>query len=88
MFITQVTTILKGTKIYNQPRFCYIEFENCESVAKSLQLHGKEIKGRKMHIDFEDSGPKKGFKYRTENPSKFNKDYNNILQKKRKRKNN
>ncbi len=45
-----------------------------------------------MIVDFEDSGPKMGYKYRTEVPSKFNKDYNDImkksLSKKRKRTNN
>lgn len=45
-----------------------------------------------MLIDFEDSGPKKGYKYRSQNPSKFNKEYNKILKnstnKKRNRDNN
>jgi hypothetical protein len=45
-----------------------------------------------MIVDFEESGPKAGFKYRSEKPSKFNKEYNDImkksLSKKRKRTNN
>jgi hypothetical protein len=54
-------------------------------------LNEKEIKGRKMIVDFEDSGPKQGYKFRSEKPSKFNKEYNDImkksLQKKRTRNN-
>ena len=35
-------------------------------------MNGKEIKGRPMHIDVEEGGPKQGFHYRSDNPSKFN----------------
>jgi hypothetical protein len=42
-----------------------------------------------MIVDFEESGPKAGFKFRNSNPSKFNKEYNEVvktsLKKKRKR---
>jgi hypothetical protein len=42
-----------------------------------------------MIVDFEETAPKLGFKYRSEKPSKFNKEYNDIkknsLKKKRKR---
>jgi hypothetical protein len=45
-----------------------------------------------MIVDFEDTGPKKGFKFRSQTPSKFNKEYKDILKnsisKKRKRNNN
>jgi len=69
--------------------FAYIQFESTEAVIKALKLNNKPIKGRNMIVDFEESGPKMGYKYRTEKPSKFNKDYKEIvqksLQKKRKR---
>lgn len=49
------------------------------------------MKDRPMHIDYEVTGPKKGYKYRSEKPSKFNKDYQqiqkNALNKKRRRNN-
>lgn len=42
-----------------------------------------------MIVDFEETGPKMGYKYRSEKPSKFNKEYKELmkksLQKKRKR---
>ncbi len=71
--------------------FCYIQFTDNSAVHKALNLNGKLIKGRNMVVDFEEVGPKKGFKYRSEAPSKFNKEYNDIqkkvLSKKRKRNN-
>lgn len=68
--------------------FCYIQFNETESVQRALNLNGKSIKGRNMIVDFEETGPKQGFKYRTEKPSKFNKEYKDIVQKvlKKKRK--
>jgi nucleolin len=69
--------------------FCYLEFEEHSALLKALNLNGKMVKGREMIVDFEDSGPKMGFKYRSEKPSKFNKEYRDVmkksLQKKRKR---
>lgn len=42
-----------------------------------------------MVVDYEETGPKMGYKYRSDAPSKFNKEYKEIvkksLQKKRKR---
>jgi len=71
--------------------FCYIQFTDNSSVRNALNLNGKEIKSRKMIVDFEESGPKMGYKFRTDVSSKFNKEYNEIqsktLNKKRKRKN-
>ena len=46
-----------------------------------MNLNGKQIKGREMIVDFEDSGPKSGYKFRSETPSKFNKDYRDIMKK-------
>ena len=67
--------------------FAFIDFEQSESVKIALNLNGKELKGRKMLVDFEDAKPKAGFKFRSTEPSKFNKEYNEILHKKRKRDN-
>jgi len=52
--------------------FCFVEYVDRASVLKALTLNGKEIKGRVMHIDFEAGGPKQGYHYRSEAPSKFN----------------
>ena len=52
--------------------FCFVEYLDRKSVVKALSLNGKEIKGRTMIIDFEVGGPKQGYHYRSENPSKFN----------------
>ncbi len=39
-----------------------------------------------MYVDFEDAKPKEGYKYRTPEPSKYNKDMQmDMLNKKRKR---
>ena len=69
--------------------FAYIEFEDTQSVPKALKLHGKTIKDRKIIVDFEESGAKQGYKFRSEKPSKYNKEYQEIvktsLRKKRKR---
>jgi nucleolin len=87
---------IKGIRlVYNSMHshfkgFAYIQFENTEAVSSALNLNDKPIKGRKMIIDFEQSGPKAGFKFRSETPSNFNKEYNdvvnNTLKKKRQRK--
>lgn len=70
-------------------RFSYIQFEDTSGVANALKLHGKKIKDRIIYVDFEESGPKQGYKFRTDKPSKFNKEYkevvHNNLNKKRKR---
>jgi nucleolin len=70
--------------------FAYVQFENTEAVRNALNLNDKPIKGRKMIVDFEQSGPKAGFKFRSDKPSNFNKEYktivNDTLKKKRQRK--
>ena len=70
-------------------RFAFIEFEDTESLPKALRLHGKTIKDRKMIVDFEESGAKQGYKFRSDKPSKYNKEFQDIvkssLRKKRKR---
>jgi hypothetical protein len=52
-------------------------------------LHGKTIKDRKMIVDFEESAAKQGYKFRSEKPSKYNKEFQELvkssLRKKRKR---
>lgn len=68
--------------------FAYIDFENTESVRIALNLNGKELKGRKMLVDYEETKPKKGFKFRSNEPSRFNKEYKEILNKKRKKERN
>lgn len=87
MFITTHRVILKGKKVLNGYRFCYIDFEERSAVIKALQLNDKEIKGRKMFVDFEDTTQRVGFKYRNDQPSKYNKEYQKIqkgvLEKKR-----
>lgn len=95
MCITLSKIILKGKKnnlFIFKSSFSYIQFKDSASVLKALNLNGKTIKGREMIVDFEESGPKAGFKYRSEKPSKFNKEYNDMvkktLSKKRKRTNN
>ena len=69
-----------------------MQFEEPSAVPKALNLNGKTIKGREMIVDFEETGPKAGYKFRGDKPSRFNKEYNDImkntLSKKRKRTNN
>ncbi len=60
-------------------RFAYIEFEDSNSVNKALKLNGKSIKDRKMIVDFEDKGAKQGYKFRSDKPSKYNKEYHKII---------
>jgi len=61
------------SKLSHFKGFAFIDFQNPESVKLALHLNGKELNGRKMLVDFEDGKPKKGFKFRSEEPSKFNK---------------
>jgi len=58
----------------NLTRFAYIEFEDSESVFKALNMNGKYIKDRKMIVDYEETGAKQGYKFRSEKPSKYNKE--------------
>jgi hypothetical protein len=44
-------------------------------VKKALRLNGKMLKGREVIIDFEETGPRKGFHFYSKEPSKFNKEY-------------
>lgn len=55
--------------------FAFIEFCKNESVRLALNLNGKEFKGRKMLVDFEETGPKSSFKFRNEDHSKYNREY-------------
>lgn len=55
--------------------FAFIEFCKTESVKLALNFNGKEFKGRKMLIDFEESGPKSSFKFRNEDHSKYNREF-------------
>jgi RNA recognition motif-containing protein len=87
---------IKGIRlVYNSTHshfkgFGYVQFENTEGVSNALNLNDKPIKGRKMIVDFEQGGPKAGFKFRSQAPSNFNKEYNDVvinsLNKKRHRK--
>jgi hypothetical protein len=56
---------------------------------KALELNNKELKGRNMQVDFDLGAPKQGYKFRSEKPSKFNQEYQDVtkkaLQRKRKR---
>lgn len=63
--------------------FAYIDFDSQEAVKIALHLNGKELKNRKMIVDFEDTKPKQGFKFRSKEPSKFNQEYRSILNKKK-----
>lgn len=70
-----------NTSTNNFKGFSYIQFEDNTAVLNALKLNGKPIKGRNMIVDFEETGPKGGYKYRTEKPSKFNKEYNEVIKK-------
>jgi len=61
--------------------FAFIDFDKPESVKIALHLNGKELNNRKMVVDFEENRPKQGFKFRSSEPSKFNKEYNDIKHK-------
>lgn len=69
------------SKLNHFKGFAYIDFENPESVKIALHLNDKELKGRKMVVDFEDERPKQGYKFRSSEPSKFNKEYNEKIKK-------
>lgn len=64
-----------NSKFHHFKGFCFIEFEDTNSVSKAMDLNGKKLKGRPMVVDFEETGPRKGFKFRSDKPSKFNKEY-------------
>ena len=69
--------------------FCYIDFKEHRSLIKALELNGKDFQGRKLQVDFEQKKPKKGFKYNYNNlDSKYNREEINMLNRKRKLKNN
>lgn len=85
---------IKGIRfVYNSKTkkfkgFCFIDFKEHMGLIKALELNGKEIKGRKMKIDFETGKPKKGYKYNNETvTSKYNKEHVDLLNKKRKKMN-
>ncbi len=61
--------------------FCYVQFKKNSGVHNALNLNGKVIKSRPIVVDFEDSAPKAGFKFRSDAPSKFNMEYKQIEQK-------
>lgn len=65
--------------------FCFIDFIEHKSLLKALELSGKEIKGRKMIVDFEVNKPKKGYKYKNDSLSKYNYDQIKLLNKKRRK---
>ena len=68
--------------------FCYIDFKEHKSLLKALELNGKDFQGRQLQVDFEQSKPKKGFKYNYQNlDSKYNREEINMLNRKRKLKN-
>lgn len=66
--------------------FAFIDFETTEAVKIALHLNGKDFNGRKMTVDYEENKPKKGYKFRGKSHSKFNKDYNTVVQKTLKKK--
>lgn len=85
---------IKGIRfVYNSKNkkfkgFCFIDFKEHMGLIKALELNGKEIKGRKMKVDFETGKPKKGYKYNNEAvTSKYNKEHVDLLNKKRKKMN-
>jgi hypothetical protein len=41
-----------------------------------------------MIVDFEETGPKAGFKFRSQTPSKFNKEYNEVMTKQKRHRSN
>lgn len=69
------------SKLNHFKGFAFIDFENPESVKLALHLNGKELRGRKMIVDFEETAAKQGFKFRSKEPSKFNKEYNEVMSK-------
>jgi len=73
------------SKLNHFKGFAFIDFANPESVKIALNLNGKELKGRKMIVDYEETKPKKGFRFKSAEPSKFNKEYQQILNKKRRK---
>ena len=86
---------IKGIRmVYNSKNkkfkgFCYIDFKEHRSLIKALELNGKDFQGRKLQVDYEQKKPKKGFKYNYNNlDSKYNREEINMLNRKRKLKNN
>lgn len=65
--------------------FCFIDFIEHKSLLKALELNGKEIKGRKMIVDFEVNKAKKSYKFKNDSLSKYNYEQINLLNKKRKK---
>lgn len=84
---------IKGIRfVYNSATkhfkgFCYVDFKEHKSLLKALELNGKELKGRRMKIDFDVNKPKAGYKYNNEKVTeKYNKEHLTMLNKKRKNK--
>jgi len=68
--------------------FCYIDFKEHNALLKALELNGKDFQGRKLQVDYEQSKPKKGYKYNYQNMDiKYNREEINLLNRKRKLKN-
>ena len=85
---------MKGIRmVYNSKNkkfkgFCYIDFKEHNGLLKALELNGKDFQGRKLQVDFEETKPKKGYKYNYQNmDSKYNREEINLLNRKRKLKN-
>ena len=85
---------IKGIRmVYNSKNkkfkgFCYIDFKEHNGLLKALELNGKDFQGRKLQVDFEESKPKKGYKYNYQNmEAKYNREEINLLNRKRKMKN-
>ena len=85
---------IKGIRmVYNSKNkkfkgFCYIDFKEHNGLLKALELNGKDFQGRKLQVDFEETKPKKGYKYNYQNmDSKYNREEINLLNRKRKLKN-
>ncbi len=85
---------IKGIRfVYNSKTkqfkgFCYIDFKEHNGLLKALELNGKEFNGRKLQVDFEQSKPRKGYKFNYSNlDANYNKDELNMLNRKRKIKN-
>ena len=75
------------SKLNHFKGFAFIDFEKSDSVKIAINLNGKELNGRKMTVDYEDGKPKLGYKFRSNEPSKYNREFNelktNTLRKKR-----
>ena len=68
--------------------FGYIEFKKPAAVIEALKLHGKEVKGRHLKVDFDTSQQKNSFRANNEDDGNqyYNKKTKTEVFKKRKRK--